>query len=145
MSASADIQIDTKGFPLVEVGYPRTLTDDALERFLQSLDKLLRRPTPFVLLVDSNDCHLTPRQHARLAEHMHRSDTSLVLCAVVLPSAVARCIMTALLWLASPPTEMRSFGTIAEARSHCVARLRAGVLADPRRSRGAVEGEGEGR
>ena len=107
--------------PITWVNVPAKLTNAELDRTIQELEGYLRRERPYILLFDLGKTLPDAMQRKKLTEHMRKNEAAilrwLVGLGVVVPSAVARNVVTAILWFAPPKVPHGIFGDRAEAEA----------------------------
>ena len=106
---------------IIWVVVPPTLTNDELDRTLHELEGYLRRKRPYFLLFDLGKTLPDAVQRKKLTDHMRDNQASIELwvrgLGVVVPSAIARRLMTAIIWFAPPKMPHRICSDRAEAEA----------------------------
>lgn len=105
---------------IVWVKTPNKLTSEDVDRILAELERYLRRGRPYYLLFELGQGLPDASQRKRLTDHMNNNKALIerwVLgLGVVVPSAFARSLMTAILWFAPPAVPHVLVATRAEAQ-----------------------------
>jgi hypothetical protein len=132
--AKSLIETDVRSFPLMCVRMPNaTLSDEDVRTFvIEQRNVLLRRERHAVLADATHARAVTPLQRKLLAEWLEEAEplnrAYTVCIAVVINNALIRGAMTAVLWLKTPASPTKVFGTVEEAATWVLAELRrAGV------------------
>ena len=103
------LQVDDSQFPLVYVVARGTPTDQEFDAYLEELAALYRRRERFALVVDaSRSGGATAAQRKKQADWIKQNAMMIQALnlgtAFVVPSALARGVMTAILWLQPMPS-----------------------------------------
>jgi hypothetical protein len=118
---------------IIWVAVPAALTSTEVDRTLHQLEGYLRRKRPYFLLFDLGASLPDATQRKKLTDHMRNNQAAidrLVLgLGVVVPSPLARNLMTAILWFAPPHMPHRIFSDRADADAWALA-LRAKLSPD---------------
>jgi hypothetical protein len=127
----AEWRLEASGWPLAELRlHPSDDDHGRLDTFLVSVEGLLSRPGPCVVVLDLSGAEPDAHRRQRLAELVARDrariDRVVHAAAVVVPSAFHRGILTAVKWLNARPLalEWQPFATYGEARAWAEGRLR---------------------
>lgn len=120
---AAEIEVEEARWPLVVVRWPDgPITDEAIERYLRVAIGHMKRGRHFVLHLTVRVAGLDARQRRTFAEHieLHRSTLKAKVggAAIVVDSAIARGVITAVNWIAPPPFPQRVFATEGEAEAY---------------------------
>lgn len=106
---------------IIWVNTPTKLDTTGVERVIGTLEAHLRRPRRYVLLFKLGEGLPDAAQRKLLTDHMEQhaeSITNKVMgLGVVVPSPIARSVMTAILWFAPPAIPHRLFATAPEAEA----------------------------
>ena len=104
---------------VIWVNTPTKLDTAEVARTIAMLDGYLRRPRPYVLLFNLGEGLPNAAQRKLLTDHMQQNAEVIVRkvmgLGVVVPSQMARSVMTAILWFAPPAIPHRLFATCPEA------------------------------
>ena len=100
---------------------PAKLTSADVDRILAEVQGHLKRERPYVLLFEVGQGLPDAAQRKRLTDHMRQNEAAIVRVVkglgVVVPSTIARKLMTAILWFAPPAVPHALFATTAEAQA----------------------------
>ena len=106
---------------IIWVEVPPKLSAPDLDRILGELEGYLRRQRPYYLLFDLRESLPDAMQRKKLTDHMRDHQVAIerwVLgLGVVVPSAVARKLMTAIMWFAPPKMPHRICADRGEAEA----------------------------
>jgi hypothetical protein len=137
---SGTITIDESLKPIYVVSFEGVPNDAEFEAYLKRLGAITERPDDKALLFDATRTGNTPpSQRKRMAEWMKQYDALIrertAGCAFVLPSAIQRGILTAILWLQPMACPHAIVGTREEALAWVRKELarRAGATSKPQR------------
>jgi hypothetical protein len=132
------VEFDTTAWPLIVIRMPPTLDLPAIDGFVQGIDGVLARKAKFSAIVDTTDLQRVPNavERQRLVEQLNLRTFAEraynVGNAVVIVSAAARAVLTAINWVRPPTTTQQLVATFPEALEWCCARLvAAGVGLTP--------------
>lgn len=124
------ITLDDSLFPLVIQRMHGAVSDADLEHMMSWHDRFQTiAPSRYALIVHAEVAHraLNAVHRKRVAEwqarNVERTRRTTVCTAVILESAVQRGAMTALNWIAPPPTPQKAVSTMREAVEWCIAML----------------------
>ncbi len=117
---SGKITIDETSKPIYVVSFEGLPTDAEFESFLKRLGAITERANDKALVFDASRTGATPpSQRKRMAQWMKEYDALIrertAGCAFVLPSALQRGILTAILWVQPMACPHAIFGTPEEA------------------------------
>ncbi|HEY2514774.1 MAG TPA: hypothetical protein VGI39_28105 [Polyangiaceae bacterium] len=134
----ARVDLDVTAWPLVQARIPATFDVEAIDSFFRGFDEVLARKTKFVTSIDTSALSRFPDalERSHLGECMKVrtfAEASYNLGnAVILRSATARTVLTAVNWVRRPVTAQQLVGTFAEALEWCCGRLaQAGIPLSP--------------
>lgn len=106
---------------IIWVVVPPVLTTEDLDRTLHQLEGYLRRERPYFLLFDLGSNLPDAVQRKKLTDHMRDNEAEIERwvrgLGVVVPSPIARKLMTAILWFAPPKMPHRICSDRAEAEA----------------------------
>ena len=132
------VEIDTTAWPLVVIRMPAALDMPAIDGFFAGIDALLARKAKFSAIVDTVALKRLPNavERQRLTEQLNlrtfAEKSYNVGNGVVLVSAAARAVLTAINWVRPPTVTQHVVGTFPEALEWCCGRLvDAGVDLSP--------------
>jgi hypothetical protein len=133
----SSVDINESGFPLVVVSFSRGVEDDDFARYLQSLERIYRRREKFALVLDATyGAGASARQRKLQADWLEANSMMIrtlnVATAFVVPSAVSRGVLTAILWIQPLPCPYALFETTPEALRWCGEKLSQAGIALPR-------------
>jgi len=122
--ARGDIRIDTSGWPVVHVTFVGELEDAAFTRYLEAMDGLLARPGQRALIYDASQtggipASLRKRKTDWLAHNRLRIAQCTLGLAFVLPNALVRGALTAILWVVPMPAPHVVVASVEQAREAC--------------------------
>lgn len=105
---------------VIWVKTPSKLTNDDVDRVLAELEGYLRRGRPYFLLFELGERLPDAAQRKRLTDHMNGNKELIQRwvrgIGVVVPSTLARSLMTAILWFAPPGVPHALVATRTEAQ-----------------------------
>jgi hypothetical protein len=125
------VDVDAAAWPLVIVRIGEKLDVAAIDTFVQGIDTVLERKAKFVTIIDTTALSRLPNaiERRRLIEQMNRrtfAEKAYNLGnAVVIVSAPARAVLTAVNWVRPPMTTQHLVSNFAEALEWCCGRLAA--------------------
>jgi hypothetical protein len=132
------VRFDTSAWPLLVIRMPDRLDLEAIESFFEGLDAVFARKSRFSAIVDTTALSGFPDAvgRQRLVEGLNkRSFTEKAYTVgngVVIVSAAARAVLTAINWVRPPITTQYLVADFAEAVEWCCGRLTAAkVLLTP--------------
>jgi hypothetical protein len=132
------VDFDVNAWPLVVMRMPAALDLPAIDGFIQGIDSVLARKAKFSAIVDTTALRRFPDavERRRLVEQLNlrtfTEKTYNVGNGVVIVSATARAVLTAINWVRPPATTQHLVGTFPEALEWCCGRLvAAGVGLSP--------------
>jgi hypothetical protein len=106
---------------IIWVTIPSKLDNVEVERQIGKLEAYLRRPRPYVLLFKIGEGLPDAAQRKMLTDHMQQNtaiiERKVKGLGVVVPSALARGMMTAILWFAPPKIPHRLFSSASDAEA----------------------------
>jgi hypothetical protein len=109
------------GTEIIWVKTPANLSTEDVDRILGELVQYLRRRRPYYLLFDLGNGLPDAVQRKKLTDHMRDNEDAISRwvrgLGVVVPSPIARKLMTAILWFAPPKVTHSLFATRAEAQA----------------------------
>lgn len=126
------VEFATLAPDLLCITYRGTFADDEYERALSGMVESLERMRAegrglAMVSVSTPDSSMTSRQRRRttewLREHAELLRSACVAQAIVLPGAVQRAVLTAILWVADYPAPLRVFSSDDEAFAWARSRL----------------------
>jgi len=120
--------IDDSGWPILAITYPPIVTPEEAELHYEELTTYLQRSQPFGVLIDARPADVpNAPERARIAaflrETAHLSARTVVGVALVMKTTVGRGVMTAVLWLFTPPFPVQHVTSICEGRQWLEERL----------------------
>jgi hypothetical protein len=131
--------VDSEAWPLVIMRIPPRFDLPAIDRFTRQYDEVLARKAKFVLLADTTALTGFPNaiERRRLGQLMNARNFAegayALGYAVVIASATARAVYTAILWLRPAPVPQVIVSDFAAALGWCCGRLgEAGLSLTPR-------------
>jgi hypothetical protein len=134
-----DFGVDSGAWPLVVMRIPPRFDLLAIDGFSRQYDEVLARKSKFVLLVDTTALTGFPNavERQRIGQLMNARNFAegayALGYAVVMASATARSVYTAILWLRPPPVPQVIVGDFRAALDWCCTRLgEAGLSLTPR-------------
>ena len=113
--------IDSSLAPLYRVTFPASTSDDKLNRYCRAVEHWSTRVDFSVgWVMDLSRVSAVPaQQRASFAKYMERmksfDERWTQVCALVLPNAMLRGVVTAIFWLYRPPFEPRAFADVETA------------------------------
>jgi len=128
--------------PLYVITFVGVPTDAQFDAYLEKLTRITTRIDSRALIYDASNAGGTPpSQRKKMAEWMKRYEAQVragtVGTAFVLPSAIMRGVLTAILWVQPMACPHHVVATMAEAKSWCNDRLKdrlgRSMHSDPRR------------
>ena len=132
------VDLDLTAWPLVQARIPEIFDIEAIDSFFRGFDEVLARKTKFVTIIDTSALTRFPDavQRSHLGECMKVrtfAEASYNLGnAVILRSATARTVLTAVNWIRRPVTAQELVSNYAEALEWCCSRLaREGIPLSP--------------
>ena len=132
------VEIDTTAWPLVVMRMPAALDLPAIDAWVLDIDALLNRKSKFSAIVDTTAMKRLPNavERQRLIEQLNRrtfaEKTYNLGNGVVIVSAAARAVLTAINWLRPPTVTQHLVATFPEALEWCCGRLvAAGIGLSP--------------
>jgi hypothetical protein len=132
------VDVDTTAWPLVVFRFPRRLHIEAVDDFLAGADAVLERRERFATLIDTTALEQFPtatERHHLVSQMNLRTFAERTLNlgnGVVIVSAPARAVLTAINWIRPPVTPQLIAGSYREALEWCCARLAgAGIALSP--------------
>jgi hypothetical protein len=132
------VDLDVTAWPLVRARIPETFDVEAIDSFFRGFDEVLARKTKFVTIIDTSALSRFPDalQRRHLGECMKVrtfAEASYNLGnAVIIRSATARTVLTAVNWVRRPVTAQQLVSNFAEALEWCCDRLaHAGIPLEP--------------
>jgi hypothetical protein len=129
------VRFDTSAWPLLVIRMPAQLDADAIDSFLAGIDAVFTRKARFSAIVDTTALAAFPNAVARqrLVDGLNkRSFTEKAYNlgnGVVIVSAAARAVLTAINWVRPPVTTQYVVGDFAAALEWCCGRLVAANVA----------------
>ena len=118
---AVDSSIVSQQPDVIWVRTPAKLTSADVDRILAEVEGYLKRQRPYVLLFELGQGLPDAAQRKRLTDHMRDNEAAIVRLVkglgVVVPSTLARKLMTAILWFAPPAVPHALFATTAEAQA----------------------------
>ena len=123
---SIDVREDLA--PIYFISFIGVPTDAQFDGYLEKLTRITMRLEPRALIYDASASGATPPSHRKkMAEWMKRYEAQVragtVGTAFVLPSAIMRGVLTAILWVQPMACPHAVVATVAEAKAWCQARL----------------------
>ncbi len=115
------IGLDTSRFPLVIVTPPASVTNEELATFLERYaNEVYARRQRYVTILDLRRSGDMPAaQRKMITDRMQQKEEAARLFAagnvMIFDSALMRALLTAILWVRRPPTEMKIASTLEEA------------------------------
>jgi hypothetical protein len=132
------VEIDTDTWPLVVMRMPVALDLVAIDGFVQGIDAVLERKAQFSAIIDTTALRRLPNavERQRLIGQLNlrtfAEKTYNLGNGVVIVSAAARAVLTAINWVRPPTVIQHVAGTFPEALEWCCGRLvAAGVGLSP--------------
>jgi hypothetical protein len=132
------VEVDDGAWPLIVARMPEELDAPAIDSMFRGFDKALSRNAKFATVVDTTALSKFPDAlgRQRIGEYMKARTIAERLYnlgnAVVIRSASARAVLTAINWIRQPVTAQHLVATFPEALEWCCERLeRAGVPLSP--------------
>jgi hypothetical protein len=132
------LQVDTSRFPIVVMTVSGRVTPADLQHMMDRYDALLAEGERYfnVVIQEAGADGFDAVQRKQIADWQRSREARVkevnVGSAIVLTSALMRGALTALEWLAPPPTPQRSFSTREEAMEWARASLRQAGIEPPR-------------
>jgi hypothetical protein len=122
--------IDESEWPLVVVIYPRIMRIDEEEKYYERLAGYLDRGERFAVLLDARPADVpNALERARIVAFWQKtaklSARYLAGVALVVKTTLGRGVLSAVLWLYTPPFAIRTFSSLFEARKWLGERLTA--------------------
>lgn len=101
---TAQIQVDTRRWPLAVVTFVGTYSEDQFDLYLSEMDKVVARAGRRVLIYDATECGMVAAsQRRKQADWMKKHAPSIrgntAGIVFVLPSALLRGALTAIFWI----------------------------------------------
>ncbi len=123
---SIDIREDLA--PLYIISFIGVPTDPQFDAYLEKLTRITMRLEARALIYDASGSHSSPPSHRKkMADWMRRYEaqirTGTVGTAFVLPSAITRGVLTAILWVQPMACPHHVVATLGEAKTWCLDRL----------------------
>lgn len=123
---SIDVREDLA--PLYIISFSGVPTDAQFDSYLEKLTRITVRPQARALIYDASNSGPTPASHRKkMADWMKKYDAHVragtVGTAFVLPSAITRGVLTAILWVQPMACPHLVVATLVEAKSWCNERL----------------------
>jgi hypothetical protein len=118
---AAVISFDDRSWPMLLVSFAGQYSDEEFAAYLDQYQVFLGRNEPYAaVFITPPKGRMMSASHAKLqAEWMRQHDAAIrervVALAFVLPSAVMRGALRAILWMQPMPVQHRVFATVAEA------------------------------
>ena len=127
-------------FPLLVVLHAARFDDGEMRDMVEGYEKYFKRAERYAVLIVSpgDSVHLGARERRLISDWVNsprvrkHSGTLCVGSATVVPSAIARGALTAILWFWTPPCPVRATPTVEEGFDFCLERLASAGLALPR-------------
>jgi hypothetical protein len=115
---------DDSQWPLLQIRYGMRISGDEADAYHRTLRGYLMLREPFVVLADARAAEVPPpRERQRMADFIRETEALSRRCvagmALVMRTPAGRGVLTAVLWLKTPPFPMRAFGTVQEAAAWC--------------------------
>jgi len=133
------VEVDSSAWPLVVIRIGEALDLPAIDSFMQGIDQVLARKIRFITIVDTSALTKVPNAIERrtLIEAMNKrtfSEKAYNLAnAVVLVSAPARAVLTAINWIRPPVRPQHFVSNFEEAVEWCCEQLvLAGIGLSPK-------------
>jgi hypothetical protein len=129
------VDVDVTAWPLVRARIPQAFDIEAIDSFFVGFDAVLARKTKFVTIIDTTALLSFPdaRQRQYLGQCMSTRTfaeaTYNLGNAVIILSAPARMVLTAVNWIRRPVTAQHMVGTFGEALDWCCGRIGQGGIA----------------
>ena len=114
------VRVDAWRLPLLRISYIGDYSDDELTTYLATLDRIIARPGPKVVLFDLLHATVSPAiQRKRQAEWICANEDVLrrdfAAGAIVLDNALMRGAVTAIFWVSPLPLPTEITSTVEEA------------------------------
>lgn len=112
--------LDQSQWPLVYVAYPEVASDEFIDTLSGEMVELVKQSRRFVMIVDAlKAAPITARQRSKIVDTVDDHQVLFAkFCAgqaVLVHSALARGVITAMNWIKQPPMPMKTFDNRAEA------------------------------
>src|SRR5260221_2179505 len=130
------VEVDDAAWPFLITRMPQALDAPAIDSMFEGFDRVLRRHERFATLVDTSALTKFPdaRERTRIGEYMKARTMAEAAYnlgnAIVIASAPARTVLTAINWIRRPVTPQFIVGTFWEGIEWCATRL-TGAGLDP--------------
>jgi len=118
------IRLDTSQWPVVIVHFDGQWHDEEFETYLDGMTEVLMRPGVRALIYDASNCTSVSASQRRMkAEWMKQNRATISHCtagiAFVLPGALVRGVLTAILWMSPLPAPHAVVASLDEAQLRC--------------------------
>lgn len=136
MSSKAFVRVDESRFPLVDVTFSGTISDEEFRDYLKQMTDLVTRGKRNVVIIDATKAGRTPPVQRKLQEewldrHRAELEKSSLGTAFVITSPMVRGLLTAIFWLTTMPSEHVVVGSYEEAERWAFERLRSVGIEPP--------------
>jgi hypothetical protein len=128
-------EVSVAAWPVVVIRVGESLATEAIECMLEGMDGVVRRREKFSLIIDTRKLRGFPDANgrARFGAYMKQNTFAEAAynCgnAVIVASATARAVLTAIHWFRPPVIKYGYFGTFEESLGWCCERLREANIA----------------
>ncbi len=141
---------EEKNFPLVEIRFEPPVVDADVDTFCERMRALAHGGRRYASVFDTQRASdINTEQRRRITalqlELSAASARVVVVACLAFSSKLTRGVVTAINWTSPPSFPQRSFDSIAEARAHAIACLRAEGIEVSDAASGAAEKDAEAR
>jgi hypothetical protein len=129
------VEVNAEAWPIVVIRIPRILDLPAIDSMCEGYDRVLERKAKFAAVVDTTAISRVPNavERNRIAQYMKARTFAEAAYnlgnGVVIVSAPARAVLTALNWIRPTVTPQHLVATFQEALDWCCERLNGGGVA----------------
>jgi hypothetical protein len=130
------VVFEERRFPLVEISFTPTITDDDVDVFCKKMRALARGGRRYASVFDTRGVFsINSAQRKKMADlQLELEDASarvVVVACIAFPNTLARGVVTAINWVKPPSFPQRYFDSVDQARAHAITFLTAEGLTVP--------------